>query len=56
MVGFLCKDFDDTEKGSDEEIANWFAENYDISFPLMQNVITTGIGRSRLWIYLASYL
>ncbi len=42
IIGFPCNDFGGREPGTDEEIAAYCKETYDISFPMMSRITIRG--------------
>lgn len=54
VIGFPCDQFGHQEPGDAEEIRNFCAINYDISFPMMAKIEVNGDGASPLYRWLAA--
>lgn len=52
VLAFPCNQFGAQEPGDAEEIKNFCAINYDVSFPLMAKVEVNGPNADPLWNYL----
>jgi glutathione peroxidase len=52
ILAFPCNQFGAQEPGDEEEIKNFCAINYDVSFPLMAKVDVNGSNADPLWNYL----
>ncbi len=52
VLAFPCNQFNGQEPGDAEEIKNFCAINYDVSFPLMAKVDVNGSNADPLWNYL----
>jgi glutathione peroxidase len=52
VLAFPCNQFNGQEPGDAEEIKNFCAINYDVSFPLMAKVDVNGANADPLWDYL----
>ena len=49
VVGFPCNQFGGQEPGSSEEIAEFCATNYGITFPIMEKLDVNGPGRHEIY-------
>lgn len=54
VLAFPCNQFNGQEPGNAEEIKNFCAINYDVTFPLMNKIDVNGAGTDPLWNYLKS--
>jgi glutathione peroxidase len=52
VLGFPCDQFGHQEPGDDEEIKNFCALNYDVSFPLFAKIEVNGKGTHPLYAWL----
>ncbi|MBP7951876.1 MAG: glutathione peroxidase [Sphingorhabdus sp.] len=52
ILAFPCNQFGGQEPGDADEIKNFCALNYDVSFPLMAKVDVNGANADPLWDYL----
>ena len=49
MLGFPANDFAGQEPGTSEEIQNFCATNYNVTFPMFEKVVATGSEKSDLY-------
>jgi glutathione peroxidase len=55
IIGFPSNDFKEQEKGSDEEIAKFCAENYGVGFPLAKkNIVSKKEGQQPVFTWLSN--
>jgi glutathione peroxidase len=54
VLAFPCNQFNGQEPGDAEEIKNFCAINYDVTFPLMSKIDVNGAETDPLWNYLKS--
>lgn len=54
VVGFPCNQFGAQEPGTEKEIVQFCATNYDVSFPMSKKLDVNGASRHALYTYLTS--
>jgi glutathione peroxidase len=54
VLGFPCNQFGQQEPGSDQEIAQFCAQNYRVKFPLFSKIEVNGPGAAPLYKYLTA--
>jgi glutathione peroxidase len=54
ILGFPANDFMGQEPGTDEEIAEFCSQQYDVQFPLFSKISVKGEGQDPLYQYLTS--
>ncbi|HMO26335.1 MAG TPA: glutathione peroxidase [Tepidisphaeraceae bacterium] len=54
IIGFPANDFGNQEPGSDEEIAAFCTEKFDVTFPMMSKITVKGEGKHPVYAHLTS--